>query len=173
MTPSITIPEIATEQTDDWDKLVLTYLFTNWAETNPAKGTTPIDNTDEKYVRFRLGFPDYTHAYEINVLETDTLTDPTRGGHGFRYWMQTTLLIGIRMKRLDRDRADPQLGKMEREIQRLAMTYITFATQQIPGVKTMQWEGQSRVYNATDTYAKSDWRTEARISITYEKTVLA
>jgi hypothetical protein len=171
MTPSITIPEIATEQTGDWDKLVLAYLFANWTQTNPAKGSAQIDNSDEKFVRFRLGFPDYTHAYEINILETDT--QPQIMGHGYRYWMQTTLLIGIRMKRLDRDRADPQLGFMEREIQRLAMTYITFATQQIPGVKEMNWGGQSRIYNASDNYAKSDWRTEARITITYEKTVLA
>jgi len=171
MTASIAIPETAAEQTGDWDKLVLAYLFANWTLTNPAKGSAQIDNSNDAFVRFRLGFPDYTHPYEVNIIETDTQVQVMN--HGWRYWMQTTLLIGIRMKRLDRDRADPQLGFMEREIQRLAMTYITFATQQIPGVKEMNWAGQSRTYNATDTYAKSDWRTEARITITYEKTVLA
>lgn len=171
MTASIAIPETAAEQTGDWDKLVLAYLFANWNIGNPAKGSAYIDNSDPTLVRFRLGFPDFTHAYEINIIETETQDQIMN--HGWRYWMQTTLLIGIRMKRLDRDRPDPQLGYMEREIQRLAMTYITFATQQIPGVKEMNWGGQQRIYNATDNWAKSDWRSEARITITYEKTVLA
>ena len=171
MVATIAIPETAQEQSDDWDKLVLAYLFDNWTLTNPAKGSAQIDNSDNSFVRFRLGFPDFTHAYEINILETDTQVQVMN--HGWRYWFQTTLLIGIRMKRIARDRPDPQLGFMEREIHRLAMTYITFATQQIPGVKEMNYVGQSRIYNATDTYAKSDWRTEARITITYEKTVLA
>ena len=172
MVATIAIPETpGLDQSGDWDKLVLTYLFNNWTLTNPAKGTTMIDQSNPRLVRFRLGFPDYSHAYEINIIETETQT--TVMNHGWRYWMQTTLVIGIRMERLDPDRPDPQLGLMEREIQRLAMTYITFATQQIPGVKEMNWGGQARVYNGTDNWAKSDWRSEARINITYEKTVLA
>jgi hypothetical protein len=171
MTATIAIPETAAEQTGDWDKLVLAYLFANWTLTNPAKGSTPIDQSNPRFVRFRAGFPDYSHAYEINILETESPVQPMN--HGWRYWFQTTLLIGIRMERLDPDRPDPQLGFMEREIQRLAMTYITFATQQIPGVKEMNYAGQTRVYNGTDDWAKSDWRSEARINITYEKTVLA
>jgi len=170
LTATIAIPETANEQTDDWDKLVLDYIFDNWVLTDPAKGSTPIDQSNPRFVRFRLGFPDYSHAYEINVLETETQTQPMN--HSWRYWMQTTLLIGIRMERLDPDRPDAQLGKMEREIQRLAMTYITFATQQIAGVKEMNWAGQTRIYNGTDEWQKSDWRSEARINITYEKTVL-
>lgn len=170
MTASIAIPETAAPQSGDWDKLVLDYIFTNWTLTNPPKGTTMIDELDTHFVRFRLGFPDYTSAYEINILETETI--PTILNHGWRYWMQTTLLIGIRMERLDPDRPDPQLGLMEREIQRLAMTYITFATQQIPGVKEMNWGGQQRVYNGNDEWNKSDWRSEAKITITYENTVL-
>ena len=171
MVATIAIPETAQEQSDDWDKLVLAYLFANWNISNPAKGSTPIDTSNNTFVRFRLGFPDYSHAYEITILETDSPVQAMN--HGWRYWFQTTLLIGIRMKRIGRDRPDPQLGFMEREIQRLAMTYITFATQQIPGVKEMNYAGQERIYNATDSYAISDWRTEARITITYEKTVLA
>jgi hypothetical protein len=171
MVASIAIPETAADQTGDWDKLVLAYLFTNWNIANPAKGSTQIDNSNNTFVRFRVGIPDYTHAYEITILETDSPVQPMN--HGWRYWFQTTLPIGIRMKRIGRDRPDPQLGFMEREIQRLAMTYITFATQQIPGVKEMNYAGQSRIYDANDSYAKSDWRTEARITITYEKTVLA
>jgi hypothetical protein len=171
MTATIAIPETAAEQTDDWDRLVLAYLFANWTLTNPAKGSTMIDHSNTRLVRFRLGFPDYSSAYEINILETDTVPQPMN--HGWRYWMQTTLLIGIGMERLDADRPDLQLGLMEREIQRLAMTYITFATQQIPGVKEMNWGGQSRIYSGNDSWAKSQWRTDARINITYEKTVLA
>jgi len=173
LTPSIQITDIAAEQSDDWDRLVLDYIFDNWTLTNPAKGSTWIDQSNPRFVRFRLGFPDYSHAYEINVLETDTIPDLSQGGHGYRYWMQTTILIGIRMERLDPDRPDPQLGLMEREIQRLAMTYITFASPPIAGAKVVTWGGQSRIYNGTDDWAKSDWRSESRINITYEKTVLA
>jgi hypothetical protein len=72
------------------------------------------------------------------------------------------------MKRLPRSETEisPQLGYMEREIQRILMQY---RTGDIPGIKDLYWYGGARVYDAGDSFAQSDWRSMVRSRIIYEK----
>jgi hypothetical protein len=155
------VPELATTDfTSDFDELVRAYINTKYALADPNKATA---NT----IKFKVGFFDYKLPYEIAVIETDT--DPPQYPNGRRRAYTTTgIEIHIRMKRLSRSETEisPQLGMMEREIQRIAMQY---RTQDIAGIKDMVWNGGTRIYNVTDTYAASDWRSMVRVRLIYEK----
>jgi hypothetical protein len=76
--------------------------------------------------------------------------------------------IHIRMKRLARSETEisPQLGYMEREVQRITMQY---RNQDIIGIKDIVPNGGGRVYDGQDTYATSDWRSVVRVIMQYEK----
>jgi hypothetical protein len=158
---SFVVPELATTDfTSDFDELVRAYIETKYALADPDKATP---NT----IKFKVGFFDAKLPYEIAVLETDT--EPPQYPNGRRRaYTSTGIEIHIRMKRLPRSETEipPQLGKMEREIQRIAMQY---RSQDIPGIKDMVWTGGTRVYNANDTYAASDWRSLVRVRLLYEK----
>lgn len=155
------VPELATTDfTSDFDELVRAYINTKYALADPDKTTA---NT----LKIKVGFFDYKLPYEIAVIETDT--EPPQYPNGRRRaYTSTGIEIHIRMKRLARSETEisPQLGFMEREIQRIAMQYHN---QDIAGIKDMVWNGGSRIYNATDSFATSDWRSMVRVRLLYEK----
>jgi hypothetical protein len=153
-------PNNVPDFTSDFDELVRAYIETKYALADPNKATA---NT----IKFKVGFFDRKLPYEIAVLEQDT--DPPQYPNGRRRAYTTTgMEIWIRMKRLPRSETEiaPQLGFMEREIQRIAMQY---RNQDIPGIKDMFWNGGTRVYNANDEWAASEWRSMIRVRLVYEK----
>lgn len=167
MSGTLVVPEIAGVQSFEWDKLVLDYLFATWTQTDPAKGSALIDPLDKEKLRFRVGFPDTNQSYEITALETDTIpTDFTNAMR--RFGLQTTVDLTLRMKRLDRDKPNLQLLKMELEVMRIAMDYVNQSPQPILGIKELRWMGKSRQYNPADTWAKSDWRSIVRLNLIWE-----
>jgi hypothetical protein len=77
----------------------------------------------------------------------------------------------LRMKRLNRDAIDtePQLENMEIEVERIAIHYHDG---DIPGIKEIFFQfpdSVQRIYGASDSYSKSDWRSVVRLSLLYEK----
>lgn len=118
------------------------------------------------FLGFRIGFPDHTKPYEITALQTNTTADPLQGPNfGRVYEFTTTVQISIFVKRLNRDNVDPQLGNMEREVQQVICQY---KSGDISKVRDIIYEGQERIYNANDSYAKSEWRTVVTVSVKYE-----
>jgi len=146
--------------TSDFDELLRQYLYDKYTLTDPLKTTANL-------MKFKVGFFDYKLPYEIAILERDTNPPRFLNGRRRAYW-ETGMEIHIRMKRLPRSETEisPQLGMMEREIQRIAFQY---RTQDIVGIKDIVPAGGGRVYDGQDSYAQSDWRSVVRVIMQYEK----
>ena len=115
------------------------------------------------FLGWRVGLPDHSQPYEITALQFNTTADQIDfQSIGATYEFTTEMQITIMAKRLPgATNVDPQLGNMEREVQRLIC-------QAVPGdisenVREVIYLGQERIYNANDTYAKSEWRTLVRV----------
>ena len=119
------------------------------------------------FLGYRVGFPDHSKPYEITVLQRDTVIKQIQNsaGMGLYYEANTYIEISIFCKRITPDNVDPQLGNMEREVVRLV---CGFNKGDIPGVSDMVLERMERIYNANDTYAKTEWRTRVTVRIVYE-----
>ena len=144
---------------DDFDEMLRAYIYSKYSLTDPLKTGTDI--------KFKVGFFDYKLPYEIAILQRQT--DPPQFLNGRRrIFTHTTMEIHIRMKRLARSETEisPQLGRMEREIERIAMQY---RNTDILGIKDIILAGGERIYTANDSYANSDWRSMIRVRLQYEK----
>jgi hypothetical protein len=166
------VPELGTDFSDDFEDMVISYIFDKWTETNPAKGVNaqPDTTTEPSAISFKSGFPDFFRPYECVCVQTRTEVIEQFSGKS-RFVFTTGLDIMLRMKRLNRDspEVDPQLDNMEREIIRIMVHY---KHNDILGIKDLLFsspDSVSRVYDATDNYAKSDWRSIVRIKAFYEK----
>lgn len=166
MVSTFGVPELALSPTDvpdferDFDEMVRDYIYTEYALTDP-------DKTAANTIKFKVGFFDYKLSYEIAILQRET--DPPQYSNAARIaFTHTTMEIHMRMKRLSRSETEisPQLGRMEREIERIAMQY---RTGDIAGIKAMIWAGSERIYNAGDSFAQSDWRSMVRVRLQYQK----
>ena len=179
MTIQWLVPDLNADFSEDFEDLLIDYIYQKWSITDPAKGTTmrPDNLTEPDRVSFHAGFPDYHRPYEITTLKTVTgPTEPPELGKS-RFFFATTVLVSLRMKRIERDtiEVDPQLGNMEREVERLVATYHPHDPQDIPGIKDLYFDFPltvQRIYDARDNYAKSDWRSVISIKMFYEKQVL-
>ena len=164
-------PEIGTDFTQDFEDLIIQYFYDKWQETDPAKGSTmkPDYESEPNTLSFKPAFPDYFRPYEICCVQTRTeLIQQFNKG---RFVFTTGLDVMLRMKRLDRDaiEVDPQLDKMEIEVERIVTRYRDC---DIPGIKDLSFDpvtSVERVYNGSDSYMKSDWRSIVRIKAFYEK----
>lgn len=153
------VPKLGVDFQDDFDKMVMDYIEANYNITDPIK-------TDIEHFRFAAGFYDYNQPYEITAQETDTRRELELGPRSNN--MSTLIEINIRMERLNPNGVDPQLGYMEREVQRIIGQY---RPHDIDGIRNMTWEGGGRVYShmIRDEYAEQDWRTLVYCRVFYEK----
>jgi len=162
---SLLIPELGAMPSLTWENPLIQYIYTKWSIADPAK---PLTFPSNDKISFRVGFFDYFRAYEVNVLQTDTVPAWWDSGR-HRVFLTTTMEVHMRMERLDRDAisVDPQLAMMEFEIMRIAMQYKK-SPQDILGIKDLVYTGTSRNYDATDDHASTDWRTIIRLNLQYE-----
>lgn len=169
-------PELTEDFQTDFEDLMIQYVYDKWSITDPAKGSQmqPDSIAEPDTIGFRSGFPDYFRPYEVCCIQTVTLPiegEQTTGKGSF--WFTTTVQFLLRMKRLDRDalEVNPQLENMEDEIERIVQHYVGYP-QDIPGIKDLEFDypvSVQRVYDATDNYAKSDWRSVVSIKLLYQK----
>jgi hypothetical protein len=163
MSSTYGIPEFQTSTTNipdftsDFDELLRSYIVAEYSLSDPAVSD----------MKFKVGFFDYKMPYEIAIIERDTNPPRFLNGRRRAYW-ETGMEINIRMKRLARSETEisPQLGYMEREIQRIVFQY---RNQDILGIKDVVPAGGGRVYDGQDSYATSDWRSVVRVIMQYEK----
>lgn len=170
---SFVVPEIGADFSTDFEDLLIAYIFNNWTETNPAKGSSmqPDYESEPNTVSFKSGFPDYFRPYECAVVQTRTELIPSETFSKSKFVFFTICDVMLRMKRLQRDaiETDPQLENMETEIERIIQHY---QYNDIPGIKELSFsfpDSTARVYNASDNYAKVDWRSVIRVKLFYEK----
>jgi len=164
------VPELNADFSQDFEDIIIQYMYDNWLETNPAKGTVlkPNNEIEPDKVSFKPGFPDFFKPYEVAIVQTRTTPLEKIGGK----WMFVTGLdVMVRMKRIEKDGIayDIQLENMEREVQRIVENYIPNS---IVGIKDLIYDdtvSTEKVYGARDTWAKSDWRTVVHIKVFYEK----
>ena len=164
------VPELGTDFSEDFEDIIIQYIFDNWTATEPEKGSQMKTDYESEpdTISFKAGFPDYFRPYECAIIQTRT--EPIEKING--KWVFTTGLdIMLRMKRIERDaiEVDPQLENMEMEIQRIVEAY---QPNEITGIKDIIYDDNisaERVYNGRDNWAKSDWRSIVHIKVFYEK----
>jgi len=164
------VPELGADFTQDFEDIVIQYIYDKWAINNPAKGASPHSDTETEpdTVSFKAGFPDFFRPYEVAMVQTRTQPLEKIGG---KFMFVTGLDVMIRMKRIERDgiAEDIQLENMEVEVQRIIENYVPNS---IVGIKDLIYDDNTsteKVYGARDTWAKSDWRTIVHIKVFYEK----
>ena len=162
------VPELDADFDYDFEDKIIEYIYNKWQSSDPAKDPSdPHPETGEN-ICFRAGFPDFNVPYEVCCVQTRTvLLEKIDGKHAF----STGLDIMCRMKRLNRDAIDiePQLENMENEVQRIVENY---EPNEILGIKDLVYDenpSAQRVYNARDSFMKSDWRSIIRIKVFYQK----
>jgi hypothetical protein len=175
MAATYVVAGLAGDFVSDFEDLVLGYIFTKWSISAPAKGSTPQDTTAT--LRFKAGMPDGLKPYEINALQTDTKVADKNDPHSWHFF--TSVEIRVTAERIARDNIDPELGNIEREIQRIVNQY---PANDIAGISDLIFMGMSRDYfgisgtgtsirQATRTTALSSrWSSTTSILVSYYKT---
>jgi len=165
------IPDVGTDFTKDFEDMLIDYIFSKWSITAPQKGSSVVD--DAATVHFRPGFPSNRKPFEVCALQTTTETlEDIAINRG--WFMKTTVEVTLTAMRIQKDNIDPvpdivgNLGNMERELQRIVRQYIT-DTGKISGIMNMTFDGGTRIYEPTDNFAKSNWRSVWRVGLCYTK----
>lgn len=149
--------------TTDFEDLLRDFIFSKWSLADPAKGSAVQDTNAT--IEFRSGLPSEFKPYAVLFLTRETRLIDAPGPRTMHY--QTIVDVTTIAKRLSRDNVDAQLGNMEREIQRICMQYSSF---QIAGIMNLQYLGFQRIYDNTDTWAKSRWVSVHQVAMSYVKT---
>ena len=172
------VPGLSADFTTDFEDLVLSYLFTKWSisgANKPQKGLTAQDVSAD--LRFKPGFPDNLKPYEINCLRTETAV--AQRNDPYSWHLFTTVEVRLTATRLSKDNVDPELGNMEREVQRIINSY---PQNDINGIQDIIYLGDIRDYGVQSasstgirtptTWASSRWSTVVRIQLSYYKELI-
>jgi|SRR5687768_8213725 len=126
----------------DLENLLIQYIYDEWSIADPAKPAAK--QGFGQTIEFRPGFDRTTPAYQVLCIQTDTETveaDTSQRSFKFLTRFEITVITNIMG---DLDNVQPQLGYMEREIQRIINQY---RYQDIPGIVNLAFRGQARVYD--------------------------
>ena len=106
----------ATDLTSDVEDLIIALLKANWTETDPAANTG--SDRDPGKVYFGNDWWDDFGDYQVHVSETYQSSGTVNNGWTlFQYDVNVALDVFVR--RLAEDQSDPQVGKIQREIERI------------------------------------------------------
>ena len=141
----------------DIEDIVVDYLFDEWSLSEPPAIPTPtpaqlrkpykpaLPHAAGQDLNFFPGFPRRSAPYEILCIQTDTIpSEPDNSQHSWK--MTTTLEITMTAVRITNDNIDPELGNMEREVERIINQYRPY---EIEGISNMMFKGRSRIYDDT------------------------
>jgi hypothetical protein len=161
------ITELGTDFTEDFEDSFIDYIFTKWSIFDPAKGANKITNDNTK-IRFHAGHLDYRSPYEISILSGRTKVDDSKEIGGHLIICVTDLTIFLRMQRRSSypNWIQPQLGYMEREIQRITRHFKPY---DVPGIKDFYYDDSQRLPQRNNEFAASNWECEIYGKILYEK----
>ncbi len=165
------VPELAADFNKDFEDMLIDYIFSKWSINAPAKGATVTAEAAD--LHFRPGFPSNRKPFEVLALQT--VTDVIQDIEINRAWYQrTTVEVTLTAMRIQKDNIDAapdtvgNLGNMERELQRIVRQYITDSGK-ITGIMNMTFDGGGRIYETTDNFAKSNWKSVWRVGMWYTK----
>lgn len=160
------VPELQTDFQDPLENMMMQYIFDQWTLTTPTELSKPADmKTQNAFIQFKVGFFDTHRPYEVAAVRTTTKTEEVQE-YGRRLQLSTGIDIGTRMHDINRDKVNPALDKMEKEVMRIVGQYIT---NEIIGIKYIIYEGNDPVLTGTDNAFKSDWRSITHVRMFYEK----
>ena len=178
MSSTYQVPNLAADFTVDFEDLLLDYLFSKWSTTDPLKGATPQDTASN--LRFKPGFPDNFKPYEINALTISTRIATRNDPYSWHFF--TLMEVRTTATRLSKDNVDPQLGNMERELERIINTY---PQNDIPGIQDMIYIGFSRDYagasfaqtravtgSSISSWSSSRWSSVTSFELSYYKEIV-
>ena len=130
--------------TTDLENLVITYIYTKWSLTgNLAKPL--FEHATGQDLEFRPGFDRGRPSFQVLCIQTDTEVRAKQDVAQRSWEMVTRLEITVITNVLnDLDNVRPELGRMEREVQRILNQY---KDGDIVGIDRMYFTGQTRVYD--------------------------
>lgn len=134
----------------DIENLVIDYIFQEWSFVAPSLLAKPAQphggnqGTVSQNIEFRPGFDRGRPAFQVLCIQTDTevmAADTSIRSWNFKTRLEITVITNIME---DIDNVRPELGQMEREVQRILNQY---RQGDIEGIDTMMFTGQSRIYD--------------------------
>lgn len=132
--------------TSDIEDIIVQYLYDEWSITTPRKPVKPaLPHAAGQDLNFFPGFPRRSAPYEVLCIQTDTMSmEPDNSQHSWKF--MTSLEITMVAVRITNDNIDPELGNMEREIERIINQYRPY---EIEGIANLIFKGRSRIYDDT------------------------
>lgn len=129
----------------DLENLVIQYIYDQWSFTTPSIIAKPaFPHAEGQDIEFRPGFDRGRPAFQVLCIQTSTdvleTTNARRSWH-FVTKLEITIITNIMD---DIDNVKPELGYMEREVQRIINQY---QYPEIPGITEMMFTGQARIYD--------------------------
>lgn len=159
--PELSSPGNAVDFSTDFEDMLINYVYQEWGIADPPKPANMVGDTK---IQFRPGFPAYNTPYEVLCLQHETTLIDKVSAQQYHY--QTVCEIRLVENHIKRDQVDPQLGNMEREIQRIVNQH---KYNEIPGIHRILYLSSRRLYDPRDTYAKSRWESVIRVGMNYIK----
>jgi hypothetical protein len=162
------VTELGIDFPFEFEDAFIDYIFDKWSIFDPEKGASKIVNNDNTKIRFHAGHLDYRSAYELSILQGRTSLDYSKELGGHLVFCITDLTIFLRIRRLPTSPnwIGPQLGNMEREVQRIIRHFKPY---DIAGIKDFYYEDSQRLPQRNNEFSASNWECEIYGKITYEK----
>lgn len=129
----------------DLENIVIQYIYDEWSFVAPSQIAKPLAMHGEaQNIEFRPGFDRGRPAFQVLCIQTST--DVLEETSARRSWhMVTKLEITVITNIMDDlDNVKPELGQMEREVQRILNQY---KYGDIEGIHEMMFTGQTRIYD--------------------------
>jgi len=117
-------------------------------------------------IQIRVGLANFFQPYSTTMIPTrQQITQMSLTKFGGGHWqVMAEFEIMVFAKNLPRDNVQPQLGNIEREIQRMVCMY---KPNDIDGVEDMFYIGQDRIYGVDNNWAVSNWQSRIIIALKY------